>query len=183
VRFDGQLKGVLTTALCLFVGCGEEVEQMAPPTGSSSPTPDAITGEPLGPAEGPTVVFGLNLPVRSHVLESTPLGATVQIPWGFEKTANYFRARVEAESVNVGARATVFANAKIVGSGTDERFHIAIRRTAQTTRVVFRKEVAGPKPGAGQNMPEEAEPEPDPSEATGRSAGPPPPSQPPKPQK
>ena len=94
----------------------------------------------------------MRMPTRTSVNRRTQLSAGAQIPWQFDRVANYFRERVEAESVEVGPRNTIFRHAKIKGDTSGETYNIVVKRTGHTAEVAFRKE-AQPKDKVGAELP------------------------------
>jgi len=127
--------------LFVLAACSQQVQEIVPTAQSSVPPIDAV--DPTSLQEGNTDIFGLRLPARASVNRQTPISASANIPWPFERVANYFRERLVAESIDVGPRATIFRNAQIRGGNSEERFNVVIRRTGYTAEVSFRKETGG----------------------------------------
>ena len=132
--------------LFLVVGCSSKVEEQAPPAASSGPAATSV--DPNGLVEGEAEIFGMRLPTRTSVNRQTPLSAGAQIPWPFDRVASYFRERLDAESVEVGPRNTIFRHAKIKGDPSGETYNVVVKRTGHTAEVAFRKE--SPRPGADE---------------------------------
>jgi hypothetical protein len=126
--------------LLLVAGCSSKTEeQLAPPMASSAPPAD--TTDPNSLVEGEAEIFGLRLPTRASVIRRTPIAAGAQIPWQFDRVANYFRERLDAEAVEVGPRNTIFRHAKIKGDPSGDTFNVIVKRTGHTAEVAFRKEM------------------------------------------
>lgn len=134
----------LPLLLFLVVGCSSKVEEQAPPVASSGPA--AASVDPNSLVEGEAEIFGMRLPTRTSVNRQTPLSAGAQIPWPFDRVASYFRERLDAESIEVGPRNTIFRHAKIKGDTSGETYNVVVKRTGHTAEVAFRKDS---RPGAG----------------------------------
>lgn len=127
-----------TLALLFLAACSSKVEEQVAPSASAPPPAESVDANSL--VEGEAEIFGLRLPSRASVNRRTPLAAGAQIPWQFDRVANYFRERLDAEEVEVGPRNTIFRHAKIKGDTSGETFNVVVKRTGHTAEVAFRKE-------------------------------------------
>ncbi len=157
--------------LLLVAGCSSKIEEQVAPVASSAPPAD--TTDPNSLVECEAEIFGLRLPSRASVNRRTPLAAGAQIPWQFDRVANYFRERLDAEEVEVGPRNTIFRHAKIKGDTSGDTFNVVVKRTGHTAEVAFRKEArkgAG-EDAAGDERPQLDEAPAEPSQRPASSAG------------
>lgn len=151
---------------------------------AASSAPPADSMDPNSLVEGEAEIFGLRLPTRASVNRRTQLSASAQIPWQFDRVANYFRERLEAEDVEVGPRNTIFRRAKIKGDPSGEIFNVVVKRTGHTAEVAIRKEATKTDPATDDIVPPkpeeggEAPPRPERSAASSASASPPTPPKP-----
>jgi hypothetical protein len=133
------LNRIQALSLLLLAACSSKVDEQVLPAASSAPPAD--TTDPNSLVEGEAEIFGMRLPSRASVNRRTPLAAGAQIPWQFDRVANYFRERVDAEAVEVGPRNTIFRRAKIKGDPSGDTYNIVVKRTGHTAEVAFRKEM------------------------------------------
>ncbi len=85
-------------------------------------------------AEGPDAIFGLKLPPGSTIVRSGVDSNSVQVPHPMDAVTNYLRARLEAKSVDVGPRSTVFRRAKLV-DGTPGILEVTVTRAGSGTKL------------------------------------------------
>lgn len=113
-------------------GCDPK-DEPTQPSASQAPAPDAV--DPSGLIEGPNVAFGLRLPFRSVVLEESPTGAQIDLPFPLEQVSTYVRARVETSDVKVGPGSTRFQSAAVIGGAPEMRFDIVLKRMSGATKI------------------------------------------------
>lgn len=136
---------VLTAAL--LGACRNEPapsEAKTAPSAKPRPPVDRLAPGELPPGE--EALFGLLLPKGMKVqgkLDETGLA------WGRlppEEVANYVRARVTVQHVEVGAARTIFPAARINDSSSEHAFRIEVLRENAGTRLIVRDLTPPPAP-------------------------------------
>jgi hypothetical protein len=177
------LNRIQALSLLLLAACSSKVDEQVLPAASSAPPADSI--DPNSLVEGEAEIFGMRLPTRASVNRRTPLSAGAQIPWQFDRVANYFRERLDAEAIEVGPRNTIFRHAKIKGDTSGDTYNVVVKRTGHTAEVAFRKDARrngsapseDPTPG-GELAADDLPTHPHQSAAVSASAQPTPPGKP-----
>jgi hypothetical protein len=126
----------LATAASLLALAACDKSEPAPPPPSSAVVIDAIDPEAL--VEGDLTSHGLKMPVGSKVQGENPVGAAIHVPHPLERVSSYFRARVDAKSVETGPNKTVFLEARRRGATQGEPYlKIIVVRRSFGTDVLF----------------------------------------------
>ena len=120
-------------------GCGKAEQKSAAPAPSASvrpKTPDRLAPGELAP--GTVEVWGFAAPKELTLERRFPDAAHFVGQVGPEQLANYVRARVEAERVEIGAARTVFPSVRIKGGPPDKTFRIEVLSDRTGTRLVIK---------------------------------------------
>ena len=110
---------------------------VAPPRASVSARPvDHLTPGEL--AQGNLDAFGLKLPRVMRIKYRGPTEVEAEGFVASERVANYVRARIKANSVELGAARTVFDQARVPGEKIDRPLRIEVVAKGEMTRLIVR---------------------------------------------
>ncbi len=111
------------------VGCGSK----EPQSREKKKAPDQADSVRRLP-EGTETAFGLKLPAGSIIVRQGADAMDVQVPAPADEVLTFLRARLDAKSVDVGPRRTVFRFAKLV-DGPAGRLDVTVTRMPTLTKL------------------------------------------------
>lgn len=127
---------VLTLLALALAGCEGRKIEFGPGASSSGKPMDRLAPGELAPG-GPEV-WGFVAPREMRLDQQFPAHAFLVGPVSAEALANYVRARVEAERVEIGAARTVFPAARIKGGKPDRTYRFEVLKEGAGSRLVIK---------------------------------------------
>lgn len=128
----------------LGVGCSDPVPQLPPPIPSARPSSANPVAQADELEEGTVEAFGVKMPARSALLESTPFTQIVDVPADVPRTLKYLKARFSKFSENPSAGMIILTGVQ-TAANPQRTLRIVVKATTMTTQVTLRVE-PGPVP-------------------------------------